>query len=199
MNKSIALYLLLAGLLTGFSCTHTKQQPEEEGVDSEWLDSLQHVYQYGVCIDSLDVTEYKMKNGDNPAAIFSALGFSALKADSITKASIHVLDPTKLRAGMNYYTFTTQDSIADIRYIAFAKSLVDYAVIDLTGDSILRTNSTSLLPSNAITQKDDQFFPLECDQGKRSGPVAGYQNFGCICLADRLFRREGRGLVPGAV
>ena len=121
MNKSIVLYLLLAGLLTCFSCTHTKQQPEEEGVDSEWLDSLQHVYQYGVCIDSLDVTEYKMRNGDNPASIFSALGFSALKADSITKASIHVLDPTKLRAGMNYYTFTTQDSVADIRYIAFAK------------------------------------------------------------------------------
>ena len=137
MNKSIVLYLLLAGLLTCFSCTHTKQQPEEEGVDSEWLDSLQHVYQYGICIDSLDVTEYKMRNGDNPAAIFSALGFSALKADSITKASIHVLNPTKLRAGMNYYTFTTQDSVADIRYIAFAKSLVDYAVIDLTGDSIL--------------------------------------------------------------
>ena len=40
MNKSIVLYLLLAGLLTCFSCTHTKQQPEEEGVDSEWLDSL---------------------------------------------------------------------------------------------------------------------------------------------------------------
>ena len=137
MNKSIVLYLLLAGLLTCFSCTHTKQQPEEEGVDSEWLDSLQHVYQYGICIDSLDVTEHKMRNGDNPAAIFSALGFSALKADSITKASIHVLNPTKLRAGMNYYTFTTQDSVADIRYIAFAKSLVDYAVIDLTGDSIL--------------------------------------------------------------
>ena len=35
MNKSIVLYLLLAGLLTCFSCTHTKQQPEEEGVDSE--------------------------------------------------------------------------------------------------------------------------------------------------------------------
>ena len=77
MNKSIALYLLLAGLLTGFSCTHTKQQPEEEGVDSEWLDSLQHVYQYGVCIDSLDVTEYKMKNGDNPAAIFSCLLYTS--------------------------------------------------------------------------------------------------------------------------
>ena len=51
MNKNIVLYLLFAGLLTCFSCTHTRQQPdEEEGVDSEWLDSLQHVYQYGVCI-----------------------------------------------------------------------------------------------------------------------------------------------------
>ena len=78
-----------------------------------------------------------MRNGDNPAAIISALGFTALKAASSTRASIHVLNPTKLRAGMNYYTFTTQDSVADIRYIAFAKSLVDYAVIDLTGDSIL--------------------------------------------------------------
>ena len=133
MNKSIVLYLLLAGLLTCFSCTHTKQQPEEEGVDSEWLDSLQHVYQYGICIDSLDVTEYKMRNGDNPAAIFSALGFSALKADSITKASIHVLNPTKLRAGMNYYTFTTQDSVADIRYIAFAKSLADLLYTRVSG------------------------------------------------------------------
>lgn len=180
MNKSIVLYLLLAGLLTCFSCTHTKQQPEEEGVDSEWLDSLQHVYQYGICIDSLDVTEYKMRNGDNPAAIFSALGFSALKADSITKASIHVLNPTKLRAGMNYYTFTTQDSVADIRYIAFAKSLVDYAVIDLTGDSILA-------------------YELERDQGKWSGPVTGDQDFGCICLADRLFRCKRRRLIPGVV
>lgn len=70
MNKSIALYLLLAGLLTGFSCTHTKQQSEEEGVDSEWLDSLQHVYQYGVCIDSLDVTEYKMKTAIIPPQSF---------------------------------------------------------------------------------------------------------------------------------
>lgn len=135
MNKKLSLYILLACILTGFSCTHTKQE-EEEGVDSEWIDSLQHVYQYGVCIDSLDVHEYRMKNGDNPASIFASLGFSALKADSITKASLDILDPTKLRAGMHYYTFTAQDSTANIHYIAFAKSLVDYVVINLTGDTI---------------------------------------------------------------
>lgn len=101
-----------------------------------WVDSSQHLYQYGICIDSLDVKEYLMKNGDNPASIFSGLGFTALKADSISRASTHVLDPTKLRAGMHYYTFSTVDSLETIRYIAFAKSLTDYAVIDLTGDTI---------------------------------------------------------------
>ena len=90
MNKRFALYILFAGLLSCLSCTHTKQQPEEE-VDSEWLDSLQHVYQYGVCIDSLNVSEYKIKNGDNLASIFSGLGFSAMKADSISKASTDIL------------------------------------------------------------------------------------------------------------
>lgn len=139
MNKKLSLYILLACVLSVFSCTQPKQQ-EEEGVDSEWIDSLQHVYQYGVCIDSLDVHEYRMKNGDNPASIFASLGFSALKADSITKASLDILDPTKLRAGMHYYTFTAQDSTANIQYIAFAKSLVDYAVIDLTGDTIQACN-----------------------------------------------------------
>lgn len=131
------IYLTLVLCTLCFSCNTSPKQAEEEGVDSEWLDSLQHVYQYGVCIDSLDVKEYGMKNGDNPASIFANLSFSAMKADSITKASANILDPTKLRAGMHYYTFTTQDSIADIRYIAFAKSLTDYAVIDLTGDTIL--------------------------------------------------------------
>lgn len=152
MNIKPVLWLLLIGILSAFSCTH-KSQTEDEDIDSQWLDSLQHVYQYGICIDSLDVREYKMKSGDNPASIFASLGFSAIKADSISKASAEVLDPTKLRAGMCYYTFTTQDSTADIRHIAFAKSLTDYAVIDLTGDSI---NAYSFSKPITLKQKYTQ-------------------------------------------
>lgn len=135
MKKHIPLYLLLIVLTNALSCSRTKQ-PAEEEVNSEWMDSLQHVYQYGICTDSLEVTEYLMKNGDNPASIFAGLGFPAIKADSISKASVSVLDPTKLRAGMHYTTFSTPDSTSAIRYIAFAKSLTEYAVIDLSKDSI---------------------------------------------------------------
>lgn len=137
MINKLFFWLLPAVLLGVFSCTLQRPATETEPeVDSEWLDSLQHVYQYNICVDSLDVTEYQLKNGDNPAVIFARLGFSAAMADSITRGAAAVLDPTKLRAGMQYFTFTSLDSLAAVRYLAFAKSLTDFAVIDLTGDSI---------------------------------------------------------------
>ena len=135
MNTKVPLYLILLLLLSFVGCKHT-QPTKEEDIDTQWLDSSQHLYQYGICIDSLNVKEYLMKNGDNPASIFAKLGFSALQADSINRSSAAVLDPTKLRAGMHYYTFSTVDTLETIHYIAFAKSLTDYAVINLKGDTI---------------------------------------------------------------
>ena len=142
MKRSGIAPILILLFIVGISCKNTPKQCEEE-VDSEWIDSLQRVYQYGICIDTLDLKEYKMKNGDNPAASYfvgcwawDCWRFSALMADSISRSSKEVLDPTKLQAGMHYYTFSMQDSTAQIRYIAFAKSKTDYAVIDFTGDTI---------------------------------------------------------------
>lgn len=141
MNKRVSSKLFpfiwaITGLLWMNACSPSQKRTEDMDMDTQWKDSLQHIYQYGICVDSLDMEEYLIRPGDNPALIFSNLGFSALKADSISKASAHVLDPTKLRAGMHYYTFTTLDSLESIQYIAFAKSMTDYAVINLTGDTI---------------------------------------------------------------
>lgn len=136
MKPNIILSLIVLFSLFCFSNCHSSSKPVEDDIDSSWIDSAQHVYQYGICIDSLDVNEYIIKNGDNPASIFAKLGFSPFMADSISRVAIDVLDPTKIRAGMNYYTFTTQDSASTIKHIAFAKSMVDYAVIDLAADSV---------------------------------------------------------------
>lgn len=130
-NKKL-LILLFAGVALCFaSCTHKKQTERTVAP----IDTVQHTFQYGICTDSLNVTEYLIEEGDNPNSIFTDLGFSPQEADSITKIAAPVLDAKKIRAGMNYYTFTSKDSVAEIRYIAFAKTLTDYAVIDLTGDT----------------------------------------------------------------
>lgn len=128
MNRHFPLLLLLLACCSVFSCKHK----QAEAPEIEPQDTAQHVYEYGICVDSLDVRHYEIKPGDNPAVIFSRLGFSALQADSIMQAASGVLDPTKLRAGMYYCTFTTQDTLETICYIGFAKTLTDYAVIDLT-------------------------------------------------------------------
>lgn len=137
MNR-IALYIVWIGCCFCCSCSQTRQKADavQGKTEQQPIDTVQHIYQYGVCMDSLDINEYQIRSGDNPAAILDALGFSAREAERITRVSATVLDPTKLRAGMCYYTFTTQDSVAAIRYMAFAKSLTDYAVIDLSGDSV---------------------------------------------------------------
>ena len=69
---------------------------------------------------------------------------------------------------MHYYTFSTVDSLETIRYIAFAKSLTDYAVIDLTGDTINAYEFNKAdHPSRKIYGRSIKLFPMERDQGQR--------------------------------
>lgn len=125
-------YLLLAVSL----CVSCYQQVKQTDENTTGQDSITQNLLYGICVDSLDLSEYLIENGENPASILSDLGFSAQMADSINQVSLEILDPTKLRAGMSYYTFSTRDSLPRIRYIVFAKSLTDYAVIDLTKSDV---------------------------------------------------------------
>lgn len=115
-------------LVLSFSCG------QKEHTDAEGEDLRQ--YLYGICTDSLELTDYAIKSGDSPASIFMGLGFSASETERMVKASAEVLDPVKLQTDKNYTAFTVPNSAQTIRYIVFAKSFTDYAVIDLTGDSV---------------------------------------------------------------
>lgn len=129
--KSSFLLILCLGLI---GCGHHK--PEKIAEEAILIDTVPHIYEYGICIDSMFVNKFAIQPGDNPASIFSSLGFSAAMGDSISRAAANVLDPKKLRVGMHYATLTSMDSLQTIYYIAFAKSLTDFAIIDLTSDSI---------------------------------------------------------------
>jgi Membrane proteins related to metalloendopeptidases len=136
MSIQLFKVLLFVLFVSFISCNPQKNTQDKDEFFAEEVDTVQRIYQYGVCVDTLDMREYFIKSGDNPASIFASLGFSAAKADLISRSAAAILDPTKIRAGSHYFTFTTQDSLATIRYMAFAKSLTDYAVIDLTRDSV---------------------------------------------------------------
>ncbi|MDD2436179.1 MAG: peptidoglycan DD-metalloendopeptidase family protein [Massilibacteroides sp.] len=138
INKLFKTFITCSfpALLISLNSCHLQQTQKEENLSIETADSIRSIYQYGICIDTLDMNEFLIKNGDSPVEIFTSLGFSATKADSIARAAKEILDPTKIQAGRHYYTFTTQDSLEIIRYMAFAKSITDYVIIDLTQEAI---------------------------------------------------------------
>jgi len=123
------IYLLF---LWGFSCKPGKRglTQEENG------DVTTCSYFLDICVDSLNVNDYTIKSGENLSAIFSKLGLSANKSETIYKASADLLDPRRIRAGNAYYALTAQDSLQSLRYIVFAKSRIEHIIIDLTDDEI---------------------------------------------------------------
>ena len=128
--KGRYLYLLSA-IFFLFACN--KKQKVEELPEME---IIEHRYQFGICIDTLDMEEYRVRAGDNLSKIYANLGFTGTQIDKIVKASSDLLPPRNIRQGMVYYVFSTQDSIARITNMVFSHSKVDYVVIDFQDDSI---------------------------------------------------------------
>lgn len=131
--KLLTVYICIVSILLISSCSNSKkqeQQPDQPVEDTR-------VFEYGICIDSLEIERSTIRSGDNLSGIFMRMGFSPTRTDSICKTAANAINPAKLRAGMEYTTIAaTQDSISNIQYVVFAKSHTDYAIIDLTGDSI---------------------------------------------------------------
>lgn len=123
---------ILLQCIWSFSCRFGKSNSEQDMYTVEDLCT----YLFSICIDSLVVTDYTVKSGDNLSTIFSKLGISATQSERIYKASTDFLDPKKLQPGLPFYTLSTQDSIKSIRYIIFAKSPIEHTVIDLTSHEI---------------------------------------------------------------
>lgn len=120
-------FVLLLSSFAFHSCEScSKDLPSEDDYEDVCLS------EYGICIDSLDVAEYKVKQGENLSIIFSRLGFSALQIDKIGKSCSVVLNPKRIVAGKNYYVYTTQDSIGAVKYVVFANSYTDFSVIDVS-------------------------------------------------------------------
>ena len=122
---------MLLLFLWSTSCKPGK--PEQD--NNEFIDTC--TYQFGICVDSLNVSNYTVKSGDNLSAIFSRIGISANQSEAIYKASSDFLDPKKLQPGLSFYAISSQDSLKSIRYIVFAKTSIEYTIIDLTGQQIM--------------------------------------------------------------
>ncbi len=117
------------------SCQFKKTNQEEE-------ESPVHLYEYGICVDSLDINRYTIKSGDLLFKIITDLGFPANQSYDICQKIAPFLSSRQIRTGGEYSTLTTQDSLSTVKYIIFEKSMTEFAIVDLTADSINAYNFT---------------------------------------------------------
>lgn len=130
MNR-ILFVLIGCGLLL-FSCKKDGNEQATVSHDNE----TERIYQFGICVDSLNINEFQIKSGDNLSGIYSKFGFSGIEIDRIVKCASDILDPRSLRPGMCYYAFTTQDSVPGLTHMVFERSKTDYVIVHLHGDSV---------------------------------------------------------------
>jgi murein DD-endopeptidase MepM/ murein hydrolase activator NlpD len=128
--KLLFVFCSLAGAGCGAMSCRPDKQPEPQIDYSSVVDT--GAYFLDICVDSLDINYHTVLSGDNLSLMFERLGLSSLQTDSIVKATDGLIDPKKIRAGNQYYTLTTRDEEPQIKYIIFARTLVDHVVIDLS-------------------------------------------------------------------
>ena len=135
INSILCLFIFAIAL----SCT-SKQ--EKQNLNTHLQEEMYQTYAYGICVDSLELNNYTIQNGDYLSSILIELGFSGSDANDITQTISPLYSPSKLQIGNRYATITTPDSASTIQYLVFEKNKTDYVVVDCCSDSLKVHEST---------------------------------------------------------
>jgi len=128
-----AFYLFL--VIYTVSCA-LKNDQENHAADTGNTEETNQRYAYGICIDSLAMTHHMIEKGDHLSSILTNMGFTGSDAEEISRTLSPYYPPSKLQIGNRYAAITTQDSVAAIQYLVFERSKTDFAVVDLSADTL---------------------------------------------------------------
>lgn len=133
--KKNALFFLIGCLTLASSC----KNKSSETVTNEVIETQEEIeikYEYGIPIDSFNIEEGVVQQGQTLSGLFSQLGATANVINQLPTLSDTLLDVRKFRAGNEYLAFYTKDTIAPrLEYFVYKQSVINSVVLHLT-DSI---------------------------------------------------------------
>ncbi|PWJ44060.1 peptidoglycan DD-metalloendopeptidase family protein [Sediminitomix flava] len=135
-------FTLIGGLLAGIAFTSCEkgsgtnnQEQTEETIAIDTLAAVEEVEPnllYDINIDSLEVHESVIKNGQSLSDILSPYQISYQTIHQIAQNSKEVFDVRKLRKGKKYTVLSEGDSVKHGKYFIYEQSPIDYVVYELT-------------------------------------------------------------------
>ena len=140
-------YIIIAAiLLVGITILLTHNNSSRGQAADATADTLtvkDTIYKYGLPIEEFAIKPDTIRPGQTLAEVLMRYGLSAQKVFNLTQCPDTIFDVRKVRAGQPCALLCTKDSAATPRYFVYQMNIKDYALFDLTTDSITRGSHPS--------------------------------------------------------
>ena len=146
MKQRKRYIIITAILLIGITIllTHTNHsRGRAADATADTLIVKDTLYRYGLPIEEFAIKPDTIRPGQTLAEVLMRYGLSAQKVYSLTQCPDTVFDVRKVRAGQPCALLCAKDSAATPRYFVYQMNIKDYALFDLTTDSVTRGSHPS--------------------------------------------------------
>ena len=136
MNKKIiTLIIILSSLLIAAVTfiiidhlkNHQQNTTDTPDQEQEWIP----VVRYGIVVDTLEMYENTIKNGETLSIILERTGITSNAANQIYNNCKSIMDTRKIRTGQPYVILKTADSLSTPLYLIYENSKIQYTIFEL--------------------------------------------------------------------
>ena len=146
MKQRKRYIIITAILLVGITIllTHNNRSSGQAAdAAADTLTVKDTIYKYGLPIEEFAIKPDTIRPGQTLAEVLMRYGLSAQKVFNLTQCPDTIFDVRKVRAGQPCALLCTKDSAATPRYFVYQMNIKDYALFDLTTDSVTRGSHPS--------------------------------------------------------
>ena len=117
-------------LLTFSSCKNETTLVNQENPEHEELQLVENLF-FNINVDSFNIETNQVKKNENLSDILNRQNIDYSEIFQLVQKSKGVFDVRKMKRGNSYHLLRSQDSSAQVSYMIYEKSMVDYVVFQL--------------------------------------------------------------------
>ena len=117
-------------LLTITSCKNEPALVNQENPEHEELQLVENLF-FNINVDSFNIETNQVKKNENLSDILNRQNIDYSEIFQLVQKSKGVFDVRKMKRGNSYHLLRSQDSSAQVSYMIYEKSMVDYVVFQL--------------------------------------------------------------------
>ena len=129
MKKRIGLALIVVALFFVLSNLNSKKNEQLEEIK---LEVVEPKYEYGILVDSFNVTKAVVQQGQTFGEILYANHIDHSQIDEIVNKSKDIFDFRRVQVDKEYTVICTKDSIEKAYYFIYQENSTSYIVVDLS-------------------------------------------------------------------